>query len=447
MKILPVTNYNQAVFKASGTKENKSKEDKKNLRENALLLTSGLSVLGFAAATTYAVINGRNITKLKNAQIASKIDYENNLKQIIKNLSSSEKLIPFKIKNPEDTFLYEKFHNSGMGFVDFLQKTYDDAANFKEFLFAITSDEKLSQIFIKEVTANPRESLQITRMLKDKIGGSRNLTEWLQEEGGYYTAYAKYAENLFKNAANLDELVKISPNWHYFAMKNRFYPIQFGEPPEEFKFINNFKDFADHLAGLDFHKGETKIFPWNYHNIEATPLFDGSSSKIPYIVQVVNPESQQASKPYIMKVQAKSFRHFPNTRAQITEAYCGDSLFVDAQIDRYLNLNGCKNANKLHYYNYDAEMAIYDLEEGTMPDFMHNGVRHVNKKLKDMNDLGIYYNDASPNNFVERDGKLIVIDIGESSFIDPLRPGVPNLHFELPNWSGRALPDLRRLQL
>ena len=66
---------------------------------------------------------------------------------------------------------------------------------------------------------------------------------------------------------------------------------------------------------------------------------------------------------------------------------------------------------------------------------------------KAQNDLGIYYNDASPNNFVERDGKLIVIDIGESSFIDPLRPGVPNLHFELPNWSGRALPDLRRLQL
>ena len=131
MKILPVTNYNQAVFKASGTKENKSKEDKKKLRENALLLTSGLSVLGFAAATTYAVINVRNITKLKNAQIASKIDYENNLKQIIKNLSSSEKLIPFKIKNPEDTFLYEKFHNSGMGFVNFLQKTYDDPPNFK----------------------------------------------------------------------------------------------------------------------------------------------------------------------------------------------------------------------------------------------------------------------------------------------------------------------------
>ena len=121
------------------------------------------------------------------------------------------------------------------------------------------------------------------------------MTEWLQEEGGYYTAYAKYAENLFKNAANLDELVKISPNWHYFAMKNRFYPIQFGEPPEEFKFINNFKDFADHLAGLDFHKGETKIFPWNARYLVKLQITDYIFSRAGIIASTRPPATTDAT--------------------------------------------------------------------------------------------------------------------------------------------------------
>ena len=324
----------------------------------------------------------------------------------------------------------------------------EDSGKIKEFLFAITSDEAASKEFIKEIVANPRDSLHITKMLKDKIGGIKNLTEWLQEDGGYFSAYKKYANDLFENAKSPDDLLKVSPNWHLFALQRRFgNDIRFGYIPEDFKFVDDFKNFANWLAYLPLERGKVSKLEYNRQNLLIEPLSFGESSKIPLKIQMANWNDEPISKPYVIKVQSRWFRHDDNSSAKIAEAYRSDSVFVDAQIDRYLNLNDCKNANKLYFYDYGAEMAIYDLEDGTAPDFMYNGIRYVNKRLQDLNDLGVYYNDATPSNFIEKDGKLTVIDIGESSFIDPLRPGIPHLHFELPNWAGSSLPDLRRLQL
>ena len=255
--------------------------------------------------------------------------------------------------------------------------------------------------------------------------------------------------NLIKeNSENIDELLKVSPNWHLFAFQRRWPDrIKFGELPEEFKFVEDLKNFANWLAYLPLERGRAKKFEYSMQYMMIEPLSFGASSKIPLKIQMINWDDVPTSKPYVVKVQSRHFRHGENNNAKIAEAYRSDSVFLDAQIDRYLNLNNCKNANKLYFYDFDSEMAIYGLEDGFAPDLKHGGIRYVNKKLKDMNELGIYYNDATPSNFIEKDGKLIVIDIGESSFIDPLRPGIPHLHFDLPNWAGRALPDLRMLQL
>lgn len=448
MKISPITNFVSPVFKASEVKENKNQKDGLSFKDKTVLLTSSLAVLGIGAAVGIGIIQGKKVGKLQKEIEKLKLESNENLKNVIKSLSRDEKLIPYEIKSFDNTALYEKFVNSGKNFTEFLRESFDDAAKIKEFLFSVTSDEQVSQKFINEVIADPRESLSITKLLRDKIGGVKNLTEWLQEEGGYYTAYKKFAENLFNNSENIDELLKVSPNWHLFAFQMRWHDrIKFGELPEEFKFVEDLKNFANWLAYLPLERGRAKKFEYSMQYMMIEPLSFGASSKIPLKIQMVNWDDVPTSKPYVVKVQSRHFRHGENSNAKIAEAYRSDSVFLDAQIDRYLNLNNCKNANKLYFYDFDSEMAIYGLEDGFAPDLKHGGIRYVNKKLKDMNELGIYYNDATPSNFIEKDGKLIVIDIGESSFIDPLRPGIPHLHFDLPNWAGRALPDLRMLQL
>lgn len=448
MKILPVGNISQNVFKASEVKEKTQKEETLSLKDKTVLITSALGVLGVSAAVGVGVIQHGKIKKLQKTINDINIESSDTLRNVIKNLSCEEKILPYKIMDLEDTALYKKFETSGKNIVNFIRQSMEDSGKIKEFLFAITSDEAASKEFIKEIVANPRDSLHITKMLKDKIGGIKNLTEWLQEDGGYFSAYKKYANDLFENAKSPDDLLKVSPNWHLFALQRRFgKDIRFGYIPEDFKFVDDFKNFANWLAYLPLERGKVSKLEYNRQNLLIEPLSFGESSKIPLKIQMANWNDEPISKPYVIKVQSRWFRHDDNSSAKIAEAYRSDSVFVDAQIDRYLNLNDCKNANKLYFYDYGAEMAIYDLEDGTAPDFMYNGIRYVNKRLQDLNDLGVYYNDATPSNFIEKDGKLTVIDIGESSFIDPLRPGIPHLHFELPNWAGSSLPDLRRLQL
>lgn len=448
MKILPVGNISQNVFKASEVKEKTQKEETLSLKDKTVLITSALGVLGVSAAVGVGVIQHGKIKKLQKKINDINIESSDTLRNVIKNLSCEEKILPYKIMDLEDTALYKKFETSGQNIVNFIRHCMEDSVKIKEFLYAITSDEAASKEFIKEIVANPRDSLHITKMLKDKIGGIKNLTEWLQEDGGYFSAYKKYANDLFENAKSPDDLLKVSPNWHLFALQRRFgKDIRFGYIPEDFKFVDDFKNFANWLAYLPLERGKVSKLEYNRQNLLIEPLSFGESSKIPLKIQMANWNDEPISKPYVIKVQSRWFRHDDNSSAKIAEAYRSDSVFVDAQIDRYLNLNDCKNANKLYFYDYGAEMAIYDLEDGTAPDFMYNGIRYVNKRLQDLNDLGVYYNDATPSNFIEKDGKLTVIDIGESSFIDPLRPGIPHLHFELPNWAGSSLPDLRRLQL
>ena len=448
MKILPVGNISQNVFKASEVKEKAQKEETLSLKDKTVLITSALGVLGVSAAVGVGVIQHGKIKKLQKKINDINIESSDTLRNVIKNLSCEEKILPYKIMDLEDTALYKKFETSGQNIVNFIRHCMEDSVKIKEFLYAITSDEAASKEFIKEIVTNPRDSLHITKLLKDKIGGIKNLTEWLQEDGGYLSAYKKYANNLFENAQNPDDLLKVSPNWHLFALQRRFgNDIRFGYVPEDFKFVDDFKNFANWLAYLPLERGKVSKLEYNRQNLLIEPLSFGESSKIPLKIQMANWNDEPISKPYVIKVQSRWFRHDDNSSAKIAEAYRSDSVFVDAQIDRYLNLNDCKNANKLYFYDYGAEMAIYDLEDGSAPDFMHNGIRYVNKRLQDLNDLGVYYNDATPSNFIEKDGKLTVIDIGESSFIDPLRPGIPHLHFELPNWAGSSLPDLRRLQL
>ena len=77
---------------------------------------------------------------------------------------------------------------------------------------------------------------------------------------------------------------------------------------------------------------------------------------------------------------------------------------------------------------------LYDYLSGT-----NQSITDINKQLPDLKKLGIIYNDIFSDNFREKDGVLKIIDSGESSFIDLLKPTVPNFQIELPNWSGNNI--------
>lgn len=111
-----------------------------------------------------------------------------------------------------------------------------------------------------------------------------------------------------------------------------------------------------------------------------------------------------------------------------------DSSYINAMIDFYLNLNNCVNATKIHCFDAKTSSVLYDYLSGT-----NQSITDINKQLPDLKKLGIIYNDIFSDNFREKDGVLKIIDSGESSFIDLLKPTVPNFQIELPNWSGNNI--------
>lgn len=106
-----------------------------------------------------------------------------------------------------------------------------------------------------------------------------------------------------------------------------------------------------------------------------------------------------------------------------------------------MTLHNCENATKFYLYDYNSNSGLYEFQKGKDAGGIEN-ILDANKRLKDMNRLGIYYNDACSCNFIEKDGILKVIDIGDSSFIDPLRPGAKGYNMQTPNWCGVGLPNL-----
>lgn len=134
--------------------------------------------------------------------------------------------------------------------------------NFKELMFQITSDEKMSEKFIKEVISNPRKSKENVRILSQKIGGDKELLDWMHKPKGYQEAYTNYVTKLYENPQTTpDELIKLSPNWTIWSMKDKFKSdFTVGELPKEFgdtdKYRQSFYNALDkhncHVDGVEF---------------------------------------------------------------------------------------------------------------------------------------------------------------------------------------------------
>lgn len=308
--------------------------------------------------------------------------------------------------------------------------------NFKELMFQITSDEKMGEKFIKEVISNPRKSKENVRILSQKIGGDKELLDWMHKPKGYQEAYTNYVTKLYENPqTNPDELIKLSPNWTIWSMKDKFKSdFTLGELPKEFGDTDKYRqsfysaydkhnchvdgvEFGDYIGGGMSGKGVRRVYAGGKNYILKYQIVDSEVNKIE--------------------------NDFVKTEVKDCLSMKSDSTFLNAQLDRYLTLNRYENGPKLKFFDYKTNSALYELSEGVKP--MEEeivDILKVNKqRLGDLNSLGVYYNDINTSNFLVQNEKMSFIDSGEASFVDFFKPGVSGYHFSLPNWNGKSITE------
>ena len=304
--------------------------------------------------------------------------------------------------------------------------------NLVKDLYQITSDTKCFSSFIKEAIQNPRKSQETTKILLNQAGSTNNFLKWYFAKGGYKEKYVDYITQTVKEAKNPEELLKISPNWGFWVFEKQFGKDFFiGKTP---KAIGTKKDYRNLVTNLLKNKDTGFNVKEFTNGLSGKRAFLVDTGENKYVLKaqedfaLYSKELDSALKKdkWLQDSFMKRFKENENMKS--------DSSYINAMIDFYLNLNNCVNAAKIHCFDAKTSSVLYDYLSGT-----NQSITDINKQLPDLKKLGIIYNDIFSDNFREKDGVLKIIDSGESSFIDLLKPTVPNFQIELPNWSGNNI--------
>lgn len=410
-------------------------EGQRQSSTNGAKILAGMSLAGVVGLSIVTISQRKNLQKLQQIITESAEKAKNNIQ-----IPEKEEVIPYVVKKFEETSLYGAFKESGKNFIDFISNVHAPK-NVKEFLFGITSDEKVSGDFIREITQNPRESFKNTKILIDAAGGENNLLDWLHAPEGYNNAYQKYLTKMLNAPeTKIEDLIEISPNWHLFVflyktgnqgVKN----IRWGQLPEDFQALGDFGHFVNWIFSKQDY---SQIYEYSGKYMKIQPLKEGLSGKFPLKLQFCTSDGKLLNKPYIIK---KEF--CPSSQNDhINQAYRSDSVFINAQLDYYLSRHKSPNIPEFHYYDCSVNAALYDFIEGENYTASSN-IIEVNRAMKDLNKLGVFYNDCKgTGNILIDNGVMKIIDSGESYFHDVLRPPCSVLHFELPNWCGNRIENL-----
>lgn len=322
--------------------------------------------------------------------------------------------------------------NSGKTFIQTLNQTNLKPKYFTELMFKITSDNDLSKHFIKEVTAIPQKSKINTRILANKMGGDTSLLNWIHGDNGYQKAYSNYTKDLFdKPETKIDDVMKLSPNWNVWKLKEKFgEDFTFGELPQEFGDKKNYRENFETLRNESQNNfGDLKMSKY---------ILGGLSGKGIRILE-------SKDKKYILKYQTSDYVNGSIDKRNAIDlkdntSMKSDSTLLNAQTERFLELNGYTQGPKLKFFDYKTNSAIYEMSMGEKPKECEN-ILKTNKKLGELNNLGIYYNDVQEGNFLTNNNKLSFIDSGESTFIDTFKPGASGYNFTSPNLNGHSISD------
>lgn len=309
----------------------------------------------------------------------------------------------------------------------------------KEAMTDITKDAESFSTFINGIIANPRNSQTTAKKLISQAGSVENFLDSYLGKDGYKTRYSKFIEDSVAKAKSPEDLLKISPNWGYWVFENKFGPDFFiGNTPSD---IGTNEDYKNLVKSLLQGK-ETKF--------KTQELSGGMSGKRAFLIDT-------GTHKYVLKTQQDYLLYSDKLRQAVeedswlqdtflktykeNEQMKSDSSYMNAMIDFYLNLNNCPNGLKIHCFDAETSSVLYDCAKGEK--YTDNlDIRSVNRLMPDLSRIGIIYNDISPDNLRVENGVIKIIDSGESSFADILKPTVPGYQIEMPNWSGNNIISL-----
>ena len=367
------------------------------------------------------------------------------------------------VKNPQEL---AKFEKSGEHYLDYIKKMDGTPQEVASLLMDFVNSPKHRDSFIEDLTREPNKSKEVVSVLVDKLGGKENFLRWYLADNGYVKNYDRYLKDKVENATSISELVKLQPNWGYWTLERKYCALHgyltketqdkkmrdmeanftFGELPRDFADQTDFRYLVERLKSAAWmFNGTLSIYGSNY-KVEQLEGGDLSSKNI-YKVS-------RGGKDYIIKMD----RFYPEEHVVSSNPYNkrnmregrllrGDSVYLDACIDYYLQQNGCNSNAKLLYYDFKNNVSLYEYVDATeIKDSRTLGMVgqvEANKLFKDINDLGVYLNDIglSFNCYRDKNGKLKLVDVGHGEYVDLLKPGGNLLTIESSNLCGFSLKN------
>ncbi len=306
-------------------------------------------------------------------------------------------------------------------------------------LSRITSDNKVFERFVKQVINNPRKSGETVNNLLKQAGSTPNFINWYLQKGGYKEKYSEFINNYLNKAKKPEDLLKISPNWGIWTFENKFGNDFFiGNVPKDIGNKQSYRKLVEKLLKNSDTGLKVKEFT---NGLSGKRTFSLETDQHKYILKTQQDFSLYSKE---LKKALEKDKWLYDSFIKIhkeNENMKSDSSYINAMIDFYLNLNNCPNAAKIHCFDAKTSSVLYDYVDGKELTGRLD-IREVNKKLPDLKALGIVYNDINAANLKEQNGIIKIIDSGESSFNDVLKPAVPGLQIELPNWSGNSILSL-----
>lgn len=375
---------------------------------------------------------------------------------------------PPKFKNYNVNFkgnssvMMSEYQGTNLPILPYLKKSTHSSEDTYAFLSELTSDKLTSKKFINELVSDPTKSADNVKLLESKLGSKKLFLKWYYSKSGYQQSYESYLKDFYSKANSIEELVKFQPNWGYWAlerkkcaldgnsyradelMTNRNANFTIGQLPSEFSNSGQYKQLVQKMKTLEFGIKNYDYY-LNNNKFNITQLDGGDlSCKNIYKIVVNN------DKKYIIKID----RFYPEDNlgyndnpyilrvAKEARLVRGDSIFVNACLDYYLQANGCKNNAKINYYDFDTDSALYDYVDLNKTNQANNfdSIPEIcmNSLLKPMRALGIYPVDIGMNfNFAtDANNNTKLLDLGHAELLDALKPGARLLTIDTPNLCG-----------
>ena len=277
--------------------------------------------------------------------------------------------------------LLQDFQNQKSGYIDFVENSDASSSDIRDFLDTTMNNEFHRKCFFDELVEHPEKSRNTVKVLVDKLGGKAKFLTWYLGKEGYVRNYERYLKDRYRNAKDVSELIKIQPNWGYWALERKQCMLRgymteeeqnikmrmqdanftFGKLPSDFGDKFDFTSLVSHIKNQGWIPYGDSFRPYiggNYYNVEHLEGGELSAKNI-YKVTV-------NGKNFILKMDRfcpedniyESSGGYDKRILKEGRLLRGDSVYLDACIDYYLQQHGCAQNAALLFYDFNSDVSF-----------------------------------------------------------------------------------------